>query len=330
MWYSTLGGFITLILGMLVAPLVADAQPSAKVPRIGWLGLTAPSSSPYLLDAFRQGLREHGWVEGQNITMEWRFAEGHPDRLPDLAAELVRLKVDVIVVGNPLSALAAKQATTVLPIVVVSVGNVMGLGLVASLARPGGNITGLSDQYQDIVPKCLELLKEAVPQVSRVAALVPPLWPVQGESWQALQRTAEALRVTLQRVEVREPGEFESAFAAMTREHAEALIVLPHPLLSEHRTRLVALAAQSQLPTVWGPIKEYVEAGGLMAYGPSRRHQFRRAAYYVDRILKGAKPGDLPVEQPMKFELVINLKTAKALGLTIPPTLLFQADEVIR
>jgi putative ABC transport system substrate-binding protein len=322
---------MTLALGLLVAPLAAEAQPPGKVPRIGWLSLAAPSGTQYFLDVFRQGLRELGWVEGQNIAIESRHAEGQPDRLSDLAAELVRLKVDVILASNPFAARAAQQATSELPIVILSTGNAVGLKLVASLARPGGNITGLSESYEDLIPKWLELLREAVPQASRVGALtMSTLWSVQGEGWKALQQAAKTMSVTLHRVEVREPSAFESAFAGMTQEHVEALLVLPNPSFFRHRTRLVALAAERQLPTIWGPFREFVDAGGLMAYGPSLRDQFRRAAYFVDKILKGAKPADLPVEQPMTFELVINLKTAEALGLTIPPTLLFQADEIIR
>jgi putative ABC transport system substrate-binding protein len=327
-----IGLLVTFALAILVAPLAAQAQSPAKVPRIGWLSLGSPSSGPTpLSDAFRQGLRELSWVEGHNIAMEFRYAEGQPDRLPDLAAELVRLNVDVIMAGNPLTARAAKQATSELPIVIVGIGDAVGLGLVASLARPGGNITGLSEQYADLVQKWLELLKEAVPQVSRVGALtMSTLWPVQSEPWKALQQAAKTMSVMLHRVEVREPSEFESAFAGMSQEHVEALLVLPHPIFLRHRTRLVALAAQSQLPTLWGPFREFVDAGGLMAYGPSLRDQYRRAAYFVDKILKGTTPADLPVEQPTTFELVINLKTATALGLTIPPLLLFQADGVIR
>jgi putative ABC transport system substrate-binding protein len=207
----------------------------------------------------------------------------------------------------------------------------VGFGFIASLARPGGNITGLSEQYSDLGPKWLELLKEVVPQVSRVGALtMSSLWPVQGEPWTALQQAAKAMRVTLHRMEVHEPSAFESAFAGMTQEHVDALLVLPHPLVFQHHRRLVALAAAHHLPTIWGPFREFVDAGGLMAYGPSLRDQYRRAAYFVDKILKGTKPADLPVEQPTQFELVINLKTAQALGLTIPPSLLFQATEVIR
>jgi len=328
----TIGLLVTLALGLLWAPLLlAAASPPATVPRIGWLGLGTGSTRPYLRDAFRQGLHERGWVEGQNMAIEYRWAEGKVDRLPALAAELVQLKVDVILAGSPLTARAAQQASTELPIVIVGTGNAVGLGLVASLARPGGNITGLSEQYSDLGLQWLELPKEVVPQVSRVGVLtMSTLWPVQGEAWKALEQAAKTMSVTLHRVEVQEPSEFESAFAGMTPEHFEALLVLPHPLVFQHRTRLVALAAERHLPTIWGPFREFVDAGGLMAYGASLRDQFRRAAYFVDKILKGAKPADLPVEQPTTFELVINLKTAQALGLTMPPALLFQADEVIR
>ena len=329
---TTLGLMLTLAFAILAVPLPPLAQPPAKVPRIGVLWLGGASSDRYLhLDAFRQGLRELGWVEGQNIAIEARYAEGEPARFAVLAAEFVQLKVDVILVPNPSAARAAQHATTELPIVILGVGDAVGLGLVASLARPGGNLTGLSEQYADLVLKWLELLKEAVPQASRVGVLtMSTLWPVQSEPWQALQQAAQTMRVTLQRMEVQAPSDFESAFAGLTQEHIEALLVLPHPLLFQYRTRLVALAAERQLPTIWGPFRECVDAGGLMAYGPSLRDQFRRAAYFVDKILKGAKPGDLPVEQPTKFELVLNLKTAQALGITMPPTLLMLADEVIR
>ena len=328
---TTLGLMLTLAFAILAVPLPPLAQPPAKVPRIGFLSLGVAPGRPYLLDAFRQGLRELGWVEGQYIAIAPRYAEGEPDRLATLAAEFVRLKVDVILAGNPLAVQAAQHATTELPIVMAGVGDAVSLGLVASLARPGGNLTGLSEPYADLALKWLELLKEAVPQASRVGVLtLSTLWPVQSESWQALQQAAQTMRVTLHRVEVREPSDFERAFAGMPQEHIEALLVLPHPLVLRHRTRLVALAAERHLPTIWGPFRECVEAGGLLAYGPSLREQYRRTAYFVDKILKGAKPADLPVEQPTKFELVINLKTAQALGLTIPPTLLFQANEVIR
>ena len=328
---TSLGLILTLACALLAVPRPPLAQPPAKVPRLGVLLLGTAAGYQSLLDAFRQGLRALGWVDGQNIAIEARYAEGDPARLAALAAEFVRLKVDVLVAGNPLAAQAAQHATTELPIVMVAVGDAVGLGLVASLARPGGNLTGLSEEYADLVLKWLELLKEAVPQASRVGVLtMSTLWPVQSAPWQALQQAAQTMRVTLHRVEVRDPSGFARAFAGMTQEHVEALLVLPHPLVFQHLTPLVTLAAERQLPTIWGPFRAGVDAGGLMAYGPSLRAQYQRAAYYVDRLLKGAKPGDLPVEQPMKFELVLNLKTAKALGLTMPPTLLMLADEVIR
>ena len=329
----TIGLLVTLTLAILVAPCTPDAQPVAAMRRIGILSSDSPPATGPgpLHQAFLHELQTLGYVEGQRLAIEWRFAERQLDRLPALAAELVRLHVDVIVASGPPAARAAQHATTTLPIVVVAVGDAVGQGLVASLGRPGGNVTGLSEQYTELLPKWLELLKEAVPQVSHVAALVvPELWSVGDESWRTLQHTAAGLGVRLQRMEAHEPGEFEQAFVAITQAQAEALLVLPHPLFFLHRTRLVDLATQQRLPTIWGPFREFVHAGGLMAYGPSLREQFQRAAYYVDRLLKGAKPADLPVEQPTKFELVINLKTAQALGLTIPPSLLFQATEVIR
>jgi putative tryptophan/tyrosine transport system substrate-binding protein len=328
MWYSAVGLLVPLALSLLAAPLAATAQPRANVPRIGWLSSGFPPSAASLQGSpFVQGLRELGWVEGQNIAIERRYAEEHADRLAALAAELVQLRVDVLVTGDPRANHPAQHATSTIPIVMVMAAD----AYVASLARPGGNITGLTEQYTDLVPKWLELLKEAVPQAFRVAVLtMPPYWSVQSTSWEALQQAAQTMRVTLHRVEVREPSAFESAFAGMTQEHVEALIVFPHPVLLRHRTRLVALAAERHLPTIWGPFREFVDAGGLIAYGPNVRDQFRRAAYFVDKILKGTKPADLPVERPTKFELVINLKTAQALGITIPPTFLFLADEVIR
>jgi putative ABC transport system substrate-binding protein len=333
MAHRTIALLVTLAFGLAVAPCLTAAQPVAPMRRIGILSAdSAPAtglSPPH--QAFVDELGMLGYVEGPRLAIEWRFAERKLERLPALAAELARLQVDVIVASSPPAARAAQHATTTLPIVVVAVGDAVGQGLVASLARPGGNVTGLSEQYTELLPKWLELLKEAVPQVSQVAALVvPELWPVSDEPWRALQRTAAGLGVRLHRVKARAPGEFDQAFGAITRAQAEALIVLPHPLFFWHRTRLVDLATRQRLPTIWGPFREFVHAGGLMAYGPSLREQFQRAAYYVDRLLKGAKPADLPVEQPTTFELVINLKTAQALGLTLPPSLLFQATEVLR
>jgi len=315
---------------LLAAPLAAEAQQAGKVPRIGFLGTrTLSDTSPYL-DAFRQGLRELGWVEGQNIVIDDRFAEGRFDRLPDLAAELVRLKVAIIVAAPTPAVVAAKKATETIPIVAIAVGDPVGIGLIANLARPGGNVTGLSFSVGlEIAGKGLELLKETVPKVRRVAVLSNPANPGQPLSIRELNVAAQSLGVQLQLLEARGPNEFDGAFAAMATERVGALLVVADSMFNLHRTRLADLAARSRLPAAYG-LRENVEAGGLMSYGPSVRDLFRRAATYVDKVLKGAKPGDLPVEQPTKFELVINLKTAKALGLTIPPSLLSRADEVIQ
>jgi len=306
------------------------AQQPGKVPRIGFLGTRSLSDmSPYL-DAFRQGLRELGWVEGQNIVIDYRFAEGRFDRLPDLAAELVRLKVDIIVALPTPGAVAAKNATKTIPIVAIAVGDPVGIGLIASLAHPGGNVTGLSFSVGlEIGGKGLELLNETVPKVRRVAILSNPGNPGQPLSIEHLNVAARSLGMQLQLLEARGPNDFDGAFAAMAKERVGALLVVADSMFLLHRTRLADLAARSRLPAAYGT-REMVEAGGLMSYGPSLRDLFRRSATYVDKILKGAKPGDLPVEQPTKFELVINLKAAKALGLTIPPSLLARADEVIQ
>jgi putative tryptophan/tyrosine transport system substrate-binding protein len=315
---------------LLASPLAADAQPAGKVPRIGFLRSTSPSDRPPLLDAFRQGLRELGWVEGQNIVIDYRYAEGRFDRLPALAAELVRLKMDIIVASPTPAAAAAKNATETIPIVMISVGDPVGLGLIASLARPGGNVTGLSYSVgSGISGKGLELLKETVPKIRRVAILSNPANPAHSLEVREVNVAARSLGVQLQLLEARGPNDFDGAFAAMAKERVGALLVVADSMFFLHRSRLADLAARSRLPAAYG-LRENVEAGGLMSYGPSQRDLFRRSATYVDKILKGAKPGDLPVEQPTKFELVINLKTAKALGLTIPPSLLQRADEVIQ
>ena len=317
--------------GLLAAPLAAEAQPAGKVPRIGVLG-NQPNADPPG-EAFLQGLRDHGYVEGRNLVIERRFAEGKPERLPALAAELVALRVDVIWAGSTIGALAAKQATKTLPIVMVAGDPVMS-GLVTSLAKPGGNVTGLSSQAApDFFGKWLELLKQAVPGVSRVAVLWQRSVSVVGQRrdeymLKGADVAARALRVRLQFVEATGPADIDRAFSDMTRTHADALTVLLSNMFFAERRRLVDLAAKNRLPALY-QAREFVDVGGLMAYGPNFADIFRRAATYVDKILKGAKPGDLPIEQPTKFELVINLKTAKALGLTIPPSLLQRADQVI-
>jgi ABC-type uncharacterized transport system substrate-binding protein len=318
--------------GLLAAPRASEAQQAAKVARIGYLTLNL-AAAPHPIKVFRHGLRDLGYVEGRNVVIETRDAGGKPERLPALAAELVALKVDVILVGGPAPALAAKQATTTLPIVFAAVGDPVTDGLVTSVARPGGNATGLSTiSAPEIVGKRLELLKQAIPGVTRVAVLWQP--GGQGERTEkdllkGADVAARALGLRLQVVEARGLADFDRAFSDMTRARGDALTVFGTSTFFTERRRLVDLAAKNRLPAVYGA-REYVDAGGLMAYGTNFADLYRRAATYVDKILKGAKPADLPVEQPTKFELVINVKTAKALGLTIPQSVLQRADEVIQ
>jgi putative ABC transport system substrate-binding protein len=317
----------TLAGSLLAAPLAAEAQQATKIVRIGYLAL---NPSPHFQVAFRQGLRDLGYVEGRNLVIEDRDAGRKPDRLPALAAELVALKVDVIVASGTPAARAAKQATKTLPIVFTAVADAVTSGVVTSLAQPGGNVTGLSVLAPELVGKQLELLKQAIPAVSRVAVLWEPDVlgkDVEEKMLKEADVAARALGMQPQFVEARGPGNFDGAFSDMTRARAEALAVLTSSMFFGQRRRLVDLAAKKRLPTVY-PWREGVDAGGLMAYGPDLADLLRRVATYVDKILKGAKPGELPVEQPTKFELVINLKTAKALGLTIPPSLLARADQV--
>jgi putative tryptophan/tyrosine transport system substrate-binding protein len=323
--------FKTLILVtfMLVFVHPAGAQQPSKVPKIGFL--VGPSRSFFAsrMESFQQGLHSLGYIEGKNIAIEYRYAEGKADRLPTLAAELVGLNVDVIVTSATPSVLAAKKATSTIPVVFVSVTDPVASGLVASLARPGGNITGLTILAPELSGKRLELLKEAVPNVTRVAFLWNPANPAQAPQWREAQAAAQALGLRLQSLEVRSSNDFDSAFEAALRERARALIASPEPLINTHLKRIVEFAAKNRLPAMYaGP--EVVDAGGLMSYAPDYTYQYRRAATYVDKILKGAKPADLPVEQPTKFELVINLKAAKQIGLTIPPNVLARADRVIR
>jgi putative ABC transport system substrate-binding protein len=316
---------------LFATPFAAEAQQAAKIARIGLLPVNV-AANPHLQEAFLRGLRDLGYVEGRNLVIEYRNAEGKLERFPALAAELVALKVDVIVAPSTPAALAAKQATRTIPIVFASVVDPVTTGLVTSLARPGGNVTGLSFLSPELVGKCLELLKQAVPGVSRVAALWQPGGLPERTEKDFLKEAevaARALGVRLQFVEARGPADVDRAFSDMTRARAGALTVLPYSMFLNERRRLVDLAAKNRLPAVYGG-REFVDAGGLMAYGPDLADSWRRAATYVDKILKGAKPANLPIEQPTKFELVINLKTAKALGLTIPPSLLGRADEVIQ
>ncbi len=318
----------TSAMALLAAPLAAEAQQAGKVYRIGFLffGSLGPSRE---LDTFRQGLRELGYIEGQNIVIEYRFASGRAERLPELAAELARLKPDVLVTPGTPASLGAKQATTTIPIVFAGVADAVGAGLIANLARPGGNITGLTSISAELGGKRLELLKEVAPKASRVAVLYNPADPSNVLVLKELQKSAPALGLTLQPLEVRGPGGFEGAFVAMTRQRAHALFGAAGILTTEHRKALVDLAAKRRIPAIWGE-RQFVDAGGLMSYAVDFYDQVRGAASYVDKILKGAKPGDLPVEQPTKYELVINLNTARTLGLTIPQSVLVRADQVIR
>jgi len=316
---------------LLAAPFAAQAQQAGKTYRIGILGnvsLTDPRSAR-LWGAFAEGLRDLGYVDGGNTTIEYRSSEGKYERLPALAAELVRLNVDIIVAPAAQNVLAARQASRTIPIVMASVGDPVGNGLVASLARPGGNVTGTSFLTSAMVGKQLELLTQITPHVARLAILLNPANPGHPLTLEEAKAAAHSLRVQLRALEARGPDDFERAFAATTREHAGALFVPWDGTFLVHLTRITRLAAKTRLPTLYGQ-RGYVDAGGLASYGPSAIESFRRAAAYVDKILKGAKPGDLPVEQPTKFEFVINLKTAKALGLTIPQSLLQRADEVIQ
>jgi putative ABC transport system substrate-binding protein len=311
-------------MGLLATPLTGDAQPAGRTPRIGIL---RPGSPPDpLIEAFRQGLRDLGYDEGRNISIEYRWAEGREERLPGLAADLVRLKVDVIVAGAG-AVEAAKRATQLIPIVMPIAGDPVKLGLVASLARPGGNVTGLTSLSDELPGKWLELLKETLPEVSRVAAL----WDPAGDPSQVKtsEAAARSLGIRLHVLKVGRPDGFEPAFAEARKADARALIVLGSPFFYVHRARLVELAAKHRMPTIY-PQREFVEgSGGLMSYGTDYHNQFRRAAVYVDRILKGARPADLPIERPTKFELVVNLRTAKTLGLTLPGSVLQRADKVI-
>jgi putative ABC transport system substrate-binding protein len=320
--------FLSGAAALLAAPLAAGAQQSGKLVRIGYMVVNAV---PDRAEAFRQGLRDLGYVEGHNIVIEYRDAEGRPERLPTLAAELVALQVHVIVAPTTVAALAATRVTRTIPIVFAGASDPLTSGLVTSLARPGGNVTGLSILGRELVGKRLEVLTQAVPGVTRVAVLQHP--GTSGErTGSDMLKEAEvagrALGVRIQFVEAQGPADFDRAFSDMTKARAGALTALVSAMFLTERRRLVVLAAKNRLPTVY-PWREYVEAGGLMAYGPNDADLYRRAATYVDKILKGARPGDLAVEQPTKFELVINLKTAKTLGLTIPPSLLARADRVI-
>ena len=313
---------------LLATPCRTDAQRPAKIARIGMLIPVAPADAASYIEAFRQGLRKLGYVEGQHITIEPRYAEGRDERFPDLAAELVSFKVDVIVTWGTPAARAAKAATRTIPIVTAAVVDPVGTGLIASLARPGGNLTGVTSGGAALSGKSVELLKELVPGVTRIAVLWNPSNPVQPVVFREAQVAAEKLNIRLQSVGVSDPNDFDSAFAAITQERPGALLVIQDLMFLVHRKRIVDFVATIRVPAMYER-KAWVDAGGLMSYGVSFPDNFRRAAAYVDKILKGAKPGDLPVEDPTKFELIINLRTAKAIGLTVPQSVRLRADKVI-
>ena len=319
---------LVLAVGILTAPLGADAQRPAKVPRIGVLMPVSTDAAAPNLEAFRQGLRDLGYVEGRNIAFEYRHARGWDGALPGFATELVRLNVDLILTWGTPAARAAKQATTTIPIVMGAIADPIGTGIVTNLARPGENITGLSSIATDIEGKRLELLRELIPHASRIATLWNPSNPVSTLILKQTRVAADALRIELVPVGVRAASELEAAFAVIARHRPDGLTVQTEVLLLDQKARILDFVTKSRLPAAYG-YREFVDAGGLMFYGPSWLDLFRRAAAYVDKILKGAKPADLPIEQPSKFQLVINLKTAKALGFEVPPALLARADEVI-
>jgi putative tryptophan/tyrosine transport system substrate-binding protein len=323
-----LGSFALSVM-LLALCCSASAQQPKKTSRIGLLSGSGPATNPVYLEAFRQGLRELGYIEGENILLEYRWAEGKFDRLPGLAAELIGFRADIIVTIGTQATLAARQASNTIPIVVAGAGDLVGTGLVESLARPGGNVTGSTNIDPDLSAKRLELLKETIPKLSRVAILYHGGPGGDEDELQETQAAAKRLKVQLQSYRVQNESEFERAYAAMTKQRADALIIFHGTFTSFHRRQLVDLAARNRLPTMCGQ-PPWSEDGGLISYGHDRRHQYRRAAHFVDKILKGTKPADIPVEQPTKFELVINLKTAKQIGLTIPPNVLARADKVIQ
>ena len=312
-----------------IASIGVKAQRVEHLPRIGLLSAFSPSDSAGWYDALRRGLRELGWIEGQNLRIEYRYAEGRADRLPTLAGELVRLKVDIIVTATTTDGIPAMEATKTIPIVMASAADPVGAGMVESLARPGGNVTGLSQIVPELVGKRLEILREIIPGLSRVAALWNPEGRASAASWQELQVPADKLGIRLHSLEARSPKDFDGAFADAVRMRVGALAIMPGPLFAGNLRRIADLAVRNRLPAVFH-LREFADAGGLVTYGPDRTDMFRRAAAYVDKILKGARPGDLPIERPTRFELVVNLKTAKAIGVTIPQSLLLRADEVIQ
>jgi putative ABC transport system substrate-binding protein len=323
-----------IVIGLLTAVLLttvsfANAQQKGKIPRIGFLGNSTAELEANLIEPFREGLRDLGYVEGKNIVLEWRWAEGKYERFPALIAELIAAKVDLIVTAGTPATIALKKATTTLPLVMIAVGDPVGTGLIASLAHPGGNLTGLTSISPELDGKRLELLREVVPKISHVAVLWNPTSPLQVAGERETQAAAQAMGIKVLSLGVQAEEQFDNAFATIRKEKPGALLVLADRLFLHHRARIMDFATKQHLPGVHAYV-ELVEAGGLMSYGPSYAGMHKRAAYFVDRILKGTKPADLPVEAPAKFELVINLKAAKQIGVTIPPNVLYRADKIIK
>jgi putative ABC transport system substrate-binding protein len=320
---------VTLMIGVIGVPLGVEAQPSGGTHRIGVLGAASPSAYSVYVDAFRQRLRELGYIEGKNVVIESRWAEGRYDRLPGLVAELLQNRADVIVTHGPVGARAAKEATSTIPIVMATVGDAVAVGLVQSLSRPGGNITGSTFFWPELIAKRLELLKDAFPSVTKVAVLTNPDNPnFRGALREAMEVAAQSLRLEVQQIEARGPSDFDGAFVAVAKWRADALVVPEDAVFISHAKRIAELAMKSRLRTIG--FAEYAEAGGLLAFGVDITDMWRRAAVFVDKILKGAKPADLPVERPHKFELIVNLRSAKALGLTIRQPVLLRADKIIQ
>jgi putative ABC transport system substrate-binding protein len=319
---------VAFTLSVLLTPPATEAQQRAHLPRVGYLGTSSASLEPELVKAFREGLRDLGYVEGQNILIEYRWAEGNYQRFPDLVADLVNLKVDLILTAGTPGALAAKRATQTIPIVMAVTGDAVGTGLVSSLARPGGNLTGLTTMVPDLEGKRLEILREVVPKLTTLVVLLNTANPLTAIQWKQTTISAKTLGIQLQPVELRRPEEFKDAFAKVARQRPDGITMVADRFLLAHRMQIVDFVAKTRLPAIY-PYRDFVVAGGLMSYSPSYEDLFRRSATYVDKILKGAKPSDLPIEQPTKFELLVNMKTAKTLGVPIPPSLLLRADHVV-
>src|SRR5215469_1995202 len=319
---------VAFAISVLITPSASQAQQRGHVPRVGYLGATSASLEPELVKAFREGLRDRGYVEGQNIVIEYRWAEGNYQRFPDLAADLVKLKVDLILTAGTPGALAAKRATQTIPIVMAVTGDAVATGLVSSLARPGGNLTGLTTMAPDLEGKRLQILRELLPKLMTLVALVNTSNPFTAIQSEQTKISAKALGIQLQPIDLQRPEDLKDAFARVARQRPDAITMVADRFLLAQRTQIVAFVAKTRLPAMF-PYRDFVVAGGLMSYAPSYEDLFRRSATYVDKILRGAKPSDLPVEQPTKFELLVNLKAAKALGVVIPPSILLRADQVV-